>query len=134
MDRAGKQIAPAGDPGTWGPPRISPDGSKAIAAKTGTDGKTAHLWLLDVSGSATQLTDGPMHEGSPVWSPDASRIAYFGRQGDAFDIFIRGTRPESRAELYVKSDQRKFPADWSHDGKYITYSVEQGKDTHLDLW
>ncbi|MEO8371337.1 MAG: protein kinase [Candidatus Solibacter sp.] len=134
MDRTGKQIAPAGDPGTWGPPKISPDGNKAIAARTGSDGKTAHLWLLELSGGAEQLTDGPMHEGSPVWSPDASRVAYFGRQGDAYDIFIRGVRPDSKAELYVKGADRKFPADWSHDGRYITFSVEQGKDTHLDLW
>src|SRR6476620_7446436 len=35
MDRMGKQVATAGDPGTWGPPKISPDGNRAIAAKTG---------------------------------------------------------------------------------------------------
>ena len=89
MDRGGKQIAPAGEPGAWGPPRISPDGNRAVVAKTGPDGKTAHLWLLDISGAAQQISDGPMHEGSPVWSPDGSRIAYFGRQGDAYDIFAR---------------------------------------------
>ena len=59
MDRAGKQIAVAGEPGTWGPPRISPDGNRAIVAKTGPDGKTAHLWLLDVSGAAQPISDGP---------------------------------------------------------------------------
>ncbi len=34
MDRAGKQIAIAGEPGTWGPPRVSPDGNRAVVAKT----------------------------------------------------------------------------------------------------
>ena len=31
MDRAGKQMAAAGAPGTWGPPRISPDGNRAAS-------------------------------------------------------------------------------------------------------
>ena len=133
MDRSGKQLAVAGTPGTWGPPRISPDGGRAVVAKTGTDGSTAHLWLLDSSGAAQQMTDGPMHEGSPVWSPDGLRIAHFGKQGDAYDIFVRAAQAGSKAELLLKSAGQKFPTDWSHDGKYITYSLE-GAGTRLDIW
>jgi len=92
-----------------------------------------HLWLLDMSGGAQQMTDGPMHEGSPIWSPDGSRIAHFGKQGDAYDIFVRPAQVGSKAELLLKTADRKFPSDWSHDGKYIVYSVE-GAGTRLDLW
>jgi Tol biopolymer transport system component len=133
MDRGGKQLAVAGTPGTWGPPRISPDGNRAIVAKTGPDGSTAHLWLLDVGGAAQQMTDGPMHEGSPIWSPDGSRIAHFGKQGDAYDLFVRAAQVGSKAELLLKSPDRKFPTDWSHDGKYIAYMMD-GVGTRLDLW
>ncbi|MGD0773356.1 MAG: hypothetical protein ABSC05_11100 [Candidatus Solibacter sp.] len=133
IDRSGRQIATAGEPGTWGPPRISPDGTHAVAAKTGPDGKTAHLWQLDVSGTAEQITDGPMHEGSPIWSPDGSHIAYFGKQGDAFDIFTRGVQAGAKPELLMKSADQKFPSDWSHDGRYILYTLS-GVGTHLDIW
>jgi eukaryotic-like serine/threonine-protein kinase len=133
MDRSGKQLAPAVEPGAWGPPRISPDGSRAVAAKVGSDGQTAHLWLLDVGGTSQQISDGPMHEGSPVWAPDGSRIAYFGRQGDAYDIFARAPHVGAKAELLGKSADKKFPSDWSHDGKYITFSQE-GAGTRLDIW
>ena len=109
MDRAGKQIAVAGEPGTWGPPRVSPDGNRAIVAKTGSDGKIAHLWLLDISGAAEQISDGPMHEGSPVWSPDGSRIAHFGRQGDAYDIFTRAVQPGAKAGTAVEERRQEVP-------------------------
>jgi Tol biopolymer transport system component len=133
MDRAGKQMAAAGEPGTWGPPRISPDGNRAVVAKTGPDRETAHLWLLSTNGSAQQITDGPMHEGSPVWSPDGSRIAYFGRQGDAYDIFARAPQAGAKPELLLKNAGKKFPSDWSHDGRYVLYSLD-GADTRLGIW
>jgi Tol biopolymer transport system component len=133
FDRSGRQISTAGEPGNWGPPRISPDGTHAVAARTGPDGKTAHLWRLDLSGTAEQISDGPMHEGSPIWSPDGSHIAYFGKQGDAFDIFTRGVQAGAKPELLLKSAEQKFPSDWSHDGRYILYTLT-GVGTHLDLW
>jgi Tol biopolymer transport system component len=133
MDRGGRQLAVSGTPGNWGPPRISPDGNRAIVAKTGPDGITAHLWLLDASGAAEQMTDGPMHEGSPIWSPDGSRIAHFGKQGDAYDIFLRPAHVGSKAELLLKSPEQKFPTDWSHDGRYIAFT-EEGAGTRLDVW
>jgi Tol biopolymer transport system component len=132
MDRGGKQLAVSGTPGNWGPPRISPDGNRAIVAKSGKDG-IAHLWLLDANGGAAQMTDGPMHEGSPIWSPDGSRIAHFGKQGDAYDIFVRPAQVGSKAELLLKGTDRKFPTDWSHDGRYIVFTIE-GVDTHFDIW
>jgi Tol biopolymer transport system component len=133
MDRAGRQIATAGEPGAWGPPRISPDGRRAVVAKTGADGMTAHLWLLDGNGGAQQISDGPMHEGSPVWSPDGSRIAYFGKQGDSYDIFARAAQAGAKGELLLKTSDKKFPSDWSRDGRNIIFSME-GVGTRLDVW
>ena len=134
MDRGGKQIALAGEPGEWGPPRISPDGNRAVVAKTGAGRQDrAPVAARRQRRRASRSRDGPMHEGSPVWSPDGSRIAYFGKQGDAYDIFARAAQPGARPELLLKSDGRKYPTDWSHDGKYMIFGLE-GAGTRLDVW
>jgi Tol biopolymer transport system component len=133
LDRNGKQITVAGEPGEYGPPRISSDGNRAIVAKLSADGKTGHLWLVDRNGEAEQISKTDTHEGSPVWAPESNRIAYFAQQGNEYDLFVRLATPGSRPELAVKSESKKFPCDWSRDGKYILFGVE-GEGTKLDLW
>ncbi len=133
-DREGKQLAAVRDPGEWGPPRISPDGSRAVAAKLGPDGKNADLWILDATGSATQFTDTPVHEGSPVWSGDGSRVAFFimGKEEGNFDLY---TKPVSggKVEPLFKSDLAKYPTDWSRDGRYLLFTtITPG--SKADVW
>jgi Tol biopolymer transport system component len=60
-------------------------------------------------------------------------IAYFGRQADSYDIFSRAPQAGARPELLLKNGARKFPSDWSHDGKYILYSLD-GAGTRLGVW
>ena len=71
-----------------GPPRISPDGTRAVVAKLGADGQNADLWILAANGGATQLTSTPTHEGSPIWSPDGTRVVYFSNQEGSYDIYM----------------------------------------------
>jgi Tol biopolymer transport system component len=134
MDREGKQLAAVKEPGEWGPPRISPDGTRAVVAKLGPDGKNADLWLVDTVGAATQFTDTPVHEGSPVWSPDGARVAFFimGKAEGNFDLY---TKPVNggKAEPLYKSDLPKYPTDWSRDGHYLFFNtISPGSKS--DIW
>ncbi len=134
MDRGGKQITVAGEPGEWGPAKIAPDGTRAVAGKLGSDGKTARLWIVELSGAAEPISaESDSHEGSPVWSPDGSKIAYFSKQGEVYDIYTRSALPDSRPELLLKSNSSKYPTDWSRDGRYLIYGVT-GQGTRLDVW
>jgi len=134
MDRAGHPVAVVPEPGEWGPPRIAPDGTRAVSARLSADRQTAHLWILDAAGNATQFTDTAMHEGSPVWSPDGSRIAFFmySRGDTNFDIYSKAING-SRIDLLFHSDAPKYPSDWSHDGRYLFYST-LAPGTKADIW
>ena len=133
LDRTGKQIGQGAEPGDYGPPRISPDGNRAAVAKIGPDGMNANLWILDAAGNATQFTSAAKHEGSPVWSPDGSKIAYFSDTEGVSDIYVKPTSGEGRAELFYKSTLPKFPTDWSRDGRYILFFVVS-PGTGMDVW
>ena len=133
LDRGGKQVGQVAEPGDYGPPRISPDGSRAAVAKFGADGVNASLWILDAAGNATQFTSTLKNEGSPAWSPDGSRIAFFSNPEGVYDIYVKPSHGEGKAELFFKSTLPKYPTDWSRDGRYILFGVIS-PNTKLDVW
>jgi dipeptidyl aminopeptidase/acylaminoacyl peptidase len=49
-----------------------------------------HLWLVDVaSGEASRLTDGPVSDLEPAWSPDGRRIAFVSERQRDHDLALR---------------------------------------------
>ena len=60
-------------------PTLSPDGSRLIFTRIDNKG-TALMWMISLSGGApVQVTNvEPQTEWASSWSPDGSRVAYFG--------------------------------------------------------
>ncbi len=73
-DRAGRDAEVIGNPGSYGEPRLSPDG-RWIAL---TVARPKHdLWLYDVGRRVlTQLTRAPAYAFNAVWLPDSRQVAY----------------------------------------------------------
>ena len=50
------------------------------------------IWIGDVArGTQTRLTSGPGENGTPVWSPDGTRVAFRTDRKHQADIYVRGT-------------------------------------------
>jgi Tol biopolymer transport system component len=130
FDQQGKVLGRHGEPAFYRDLALSPDGKHA-AFSYFTD---QDLWLMDLArDNPVRLTFRSGWSGSPVWSPDGSRIAFAHGQTSANDIYQKLTTGAQDQQLLLQSDQDKYPQSWSHDGRYLLYSVVDGK-TKADLW
>jgi Tol biopolymer transport system component len=136
LDRSGRQLGVSGEPGEYGPPRLSPDGHRAAVAKLRPDGRGSDIRIVDVNGSTSPFSAAaPVNETSPVWSPDGSRLAFAENRGGVDDLYVRPVNAGggAREELLFKNGFSKYPVDWSREGRTVLFLVS-GKGTMPGIW
>jgi Tol biopolymer transport system component len=138
MDRSGKTVGTAGDPGLYVTIQLSPDDRRVAVSqvKEETGGQSnVDIWLIDLAraGTATRLTDNAAREYDPTWSPDGSQVAFnSSRIGERFSLWRRGAGGSGDDELLVKSDTSLTAPDWSREGRFLVYTSNDA--TGGDLW
>ena len=79
------------------------------------------IWVSEWDGSSPRrLTSNPAQEGSPIFSPDGSQIAFAGgyeRANDIYVVSVNGGQPQ-RLTWHPGND---LPVGWSDDGKAIAF-------------
>jgi TolB protein len=85
------------------------------------------VYLIDVeSGRVTRLTDDPVHDADPVWSPDGSQIAFTSYRNDEPHVCLMG-RDGSETTCVTQGIQ----PSWSPDGASLTFYRETPKGTRI---
>ncbi len=107
-----------------------------IAARAARAGANGFVFLKDRDGdennqlyfysladrSTRLLTKGNTLNGSPVWSRDGRRIAWYGNGRDPgiFDVYVRDMTDNSEASTLLTGDQTTYyPLDWSTDNSRL---------------
>jgi Tol biopolymer transport system component/dienelactone hydrolase len=76
----------------------------------------------NAAGAARQLTQGNYLHGSPVWSHDGKRIAFYGtdRTGINDDIYVVDISAGTRPQLAIAGSSGSWrPLDWSQDDRKL---------------
>jgi len=94
----------------------SPDSEKIVFF--GTDGKfRGDIWTISVEdGTLIQITDDPVFEMSPIWSPDGKTIAYNKSRSEIWAISPDGENPRKIIDV-----RRGSPVAWSPDSNWLLF-------------
>jgi Tol biopolymer transport system component len=133
FDRQGKRLAIVGDGADYGDLELSPDGNR-LAVSVGDVAAGRDLWIYDVIRQLrTRFTFGGGTEGSPVWSPDATFIAFSSNVEGDENIYQKSSTGTGREELLVRANNVQRPVSWSAGGDLVYESAEGGVPQLLAL-
>ena len=132
-DRDGNTLGQIGEPGQYGPIRLSPDGRQLAATITDPGSGRGDIWIFDIARDvSSRLTFADANDTQPVWSPDGKLVAFQSdREKDTGDVYIVRADGRGEPELLFESEGPTSPTDWSPDGKYLSIDRGVGKN---DLW
>jgi Tol biopolymer transport system component len=68
-----------------------------------------------------------------VWSPDGSQLVWASNREGARNLYQKAASGTGQDALLLKSDEGKYPNDWSRDGQFILY-IERNPKTDNDIW
>jgi Tol biopolymer transport system component len=111
-----------------------PDEERVAIGRNDAQTGTYDIWLLDLArGIPSRFTFDPASGVYPVWSPDGGRIAFGSSREGAWSLYQKSSSGAGSEEAILKSSERKWPSDWSLDGRFILYT-QTSPDTLGDLW
>ncbi len=92
------------------------------------------IWRLDADfnpGSAFPVTNDRRENGSPAWSPDGTRFAYYSKQVDgSYQIMVANADGSGQRKLTNAGNN--FTPTWSPDGNWIAFESDRGG--RLDIY
>jgi serine/threonine protein kinase len=129
FDRQGNEVERTGIIGDLYSPRLSKD-ARRLLLDVSTYETEGDIWLFDLArGSSRRLTNHPLDESRPSWSPDEKTVHFF-RVPDLYKIDLAGN---AEPVLVVESDKLKYTSDVSIDGK-VTFSVEHENQDDISFY
>jgi Tol biopolymer transport system component len=123
FDRQGHVVEAVGDPAVYRTLALSPDGKQVAAERGDLQGAgNRDIWLYDFARAVgTRFTFDAGWDGTPVWSPDGSHIAFTSNRKGAFDLYQKASNLAGKDKLLYKSGDPKAPSSWSRDGRFLLY-------------
>jgi serine/threonine protein kinase len=133
--RDGKRLSSVGPPGEYFNLYLSPDEKRVAVSVSDPQTGARDVSILDIaSGTPTRFTFSLAEDFLPIWSPDGTRIVFTSDREGAGNLYQKSASGAGNEELLFKSsNQRKWPGDWSRDGRFLI-CTSRSPTTKDDLW
>jgi Tol biopolymer transport system component len=115
----------------FGDPQFSADGNRVLTIVKGQQ-YTPYLYDLSRNTFAPIITDTDVE--SACISPDGQKIAYTSNREGPYKLFVRNLSDGHEEKLYEGPGDYQTSLQWSHDGKYITFSMSPPQGVLHDVW
>jgi Tol biopolymer transport system component len=111
-------------------PRVSPDRRRVLFYRAPADKPESYpdasLWVMNADGSGvTRLRargdDGWTAQGHGEWSPDGTRIAMFGSDGAALEVFVTDANGRNPVQ-FTRRGGVNTDVSWSPDGTQLLFN------------
>jgi hypothetical protein len=122
-------------------PSWSPDGTRLVF--TGLDGGLSDLFITDLDGRVTRLTNDRYAALLPAWSPDGSRIAFTtDRATTDLDLLVYGNMRTAVLDVAThgievlphQEDGKHINPVWSPDGRSLIWASDRTGTNDLYLY
>lgn len=126
LDRQGKRIGTVGEPGLYGQPALSPDGTRVAVNRNDLKAGQGDIWVFDMgTGKSTAVTNDMPPEFGPIWSPDGKQVLYVSaRENGRYQGIYRkawdGTGSDELLFRHTAGAGMQL-TDVSADGKLVTF-------------
>jgi serine/threonine-protein kinase len=109
--------------GSYGYPRVSPDGKRVALDIPGSDNRD--IWILELERSSlARMTTDVAEDNLPAWSSDGRRVFFSSNRGGDFDIYSQAADASDVARREVAAPGPQIVLDVSPDGRHIV-AVEE---------
>jgi eukaryotic-like serine/threonine-protein kinase len=130
VDRDGSNFWVEPDSHLTGSPRVSPDGRFVARSRLDAVRSNPDIWVDDLErGSTVRLTTSADLDGTPVWSPDGTQVAYRGGAFDKPSIGIVASDGSGVTRTMACPKSPCEPSDWSPNGQFLVLTVGR-----RDVW
>lgn len=130
VDRTGKEDPIAAPPAAYLHPRLSPDGTRIVVARSD---QQDDLWVWDLRRPPlTRLTTDPGQDWNPVWTADSRRIIFASSSGGQQNLWWQLADGTGAAERLSTSNKTQYPSGVTPDGRAVVFT-EATVGTERDL-
>lgn len=132
VDRGGRRQPAAPAVRAYSSPRLSPAADRVAFFLQDLD-DSVDVWLYDFGRQAfTRLSLG-RDDHSPVWSPDATAVAYDSTRAGRYELYMRLADGSGEESLLTSSEYSDLANDWTAEGDLLAFT-RLAPEGGADLW